>query len=413
MSMNPYENFLVQLGKVAEIMKISDDILEVLSRPARIIEVNVPVKMDNGKTKVFTGWRVQHNSALGPTKGGIRYHPDVTRDEVVALSAWMTIKNAVVGIPYGGGKGGIKVNPKELSFGELERLSRKYIDMIYKYIGPDEDIPAPDVYTTSRIMAWMMDEYSKLIGSHQPAAITGKPKIVGGSQGRGTATARGGFFVLREALKVKNDEFQKLTAAVQGFGNAGSFVTQFLTEAGVKVVAVSDSKGGIYNQNGLSYDAVLDHKRTTGSVIDFNGTENITNEELLELDVDILVPAAIENVITEKNADRIKARYILELANGPVDPQADGILHEKGVFVLPDVLANAGGVTVSYFEWVQNRMGYYWNRKEVLEKLDDVMTNAFHGVYKAMKDYNVDARRAAYILALNRIIDAMKIRGWI
>jgi len=344
MSMNPYENFLIQLKEATEIMKISDDVFEILSKPTRIIEVNIPVTMDDGKTRIFTGWRSQHNSALGPTKGGIRYHPDVTKDEVIALSAWMSVKNAVVVIPYGGGKGGVRVNPKELSSGELERLSRKYIDLIYKYIGPDQDIPAPDVYTNSQIMAWMMDEYSKLVGSHQPAVITGKPKILGGSKGRGTATARGGFFVLREALKVKSERFNGLTAAVQGFGNAGSFATRFLSEAGVKVVAVSDSKGGIYNRNGLSYGAILEHKKNSGSVVNFNGADNITNKELLELEVDILVPAAIESVITEENADRIKARYILELANGPVVPQADKILYEKGTFVLPDILANAGGL---------------------------------------------------------------------
>jgi len=413
MSMNPYENFLIQLKEATEIMKISDDVFEILSKPTRIIEVNIPVTMDDGKTRIFTGWRSQHNSALGPTKGGIRYHPDVTKDEVIALSAWMSVKNAVVVIPYGGGKGGVRVNPKELSSDELERLSRKYIDLIYKYIGPDQDIPAPDVYTNSQIMAWMMDEYSKLVGSHQPAVITGKPKILGGSKGRGTATARGGFFVLREALKVKSERFNGLTAAVQGFGNAGSFATRFLSEAGVKVVAVSDSKGGIYNRNGLSYGAILEHKKNSGSVVNFNGADNITNKELLELEVDILVPAAIESVITEENADRIKARYILELANGPVVPQADKILYEKGTFVLPDILANAGGVTVSYFEWIQNRIGYYWSEREVHEKLDNIMTDAFHNVYKIMKDYNIDARKAAYILALSRIIDAMKSRGWI
>jgi glutamate dehydrogenase/leucine dehydrogenase len=350
MPKSSYENFLIQLKEAAKVMNLDECTVDVISKPTRIIEISIPVKMDNGKVRVFTGWRSQHNLAIGPAKGGIRYHPDVTRDEIIALSAWMSIKNSVVAIPYGGGKGGIRVNPKELSEAELERLSRTYIDLIYKYIGPDEDIPAPDVYTDSRIMAWMMDEYSKLSGSYQPAVITGKPKIIGGSKGRGTATSRGGFFVLREALKIKNEKFNSLTAAIQGFGNAGSFAMRFLSEAGVKVVAVSDSKGGIYNKHGLSYGAIMEHKKGTGSVIDFNGGNNITNEELLELDVDILVPAAIENVITEENAHRIKARYILELANGPVTPEADIILRSKNIFVLPDVLANAGGVTVSYFE---------------------------------------------------------------
>ena len=413
MLLNPYENFLTQLRETAKIMKLPEHIVEIISKPTRVIEVNIPVRMDDGRIEVFTGWRSQYNLALGPTKGGIRYHPDVTKDEVIALSAWMNIKNAVVGIPYGGGKGGIRVNPKKLSLGELERLSREYIGLIYRYIGPDQDIPAPDVYTTPQIMAWMMDEYNKLVGSQQSAVITGKPEIVGGSKGRDTATARGGFFVLREALKVKNEEFQGLTAAVQGFGNAGSFAMKFLSEAGIKVVAVSDSKGGIYSQNGLSYNEVLEHKKSIGSVVDFNGVGNITNEELLELDVDILVPAAIENVITEENADKIKARYILELANGPVVPKADKILYEKGIFVLPDVLANAGGVTVSYFEWVQNRTGYYWSEREVQEKLANIMIEAFHNVHKIMNEYKVNTRKAAYILALDKIVNAMKARGWV
>jgi glutamate dehydrogenase/leucine dehydrogenase len=413
MPKSSYENFLIQLKEAAKVMNLDECTVDVISKPTRIIEISISVKMDNGKVRVFTGWRSQHNLAIGPAKGGIRYHPDVTRDEVIALSAWMSIKNSVVAIPYGGGKGGIRVNPKELSEAELERLSRTYIDLIYKYIGPDEDIPAPDVYTDSRIMAWMMDEYSKLSGSYQPAVITGKPKIIGGSKGRGTATSRGGFFVLREALKIKNEKFNSLTAAIQGFGNAGSFAMRFLSEAGVKVVAVSDSKGGIYNKHGLSYGAIMEHKKGTGSVIDFNGGNNITNEELLELDVDILVPAAIENVITEENAHRIKARYILELANGPVTPEADIILRPKNIFVLPDVLANAGGVTVSYFEWVQNRTGFYWTEREVQQRLDTVMSEAFHNVYEIMKEYDIDARKAAYILALSRITEAMKVRGWI
>ncbi|QTA38102.1 Glu/Leu/Phe/Val dehydrogenase [Thermosipho ferrireducens] len=413
MAMNPFENYLKQLEGAIEYVDAPEGAFEILRKPMRIIEVSIPVRMDDGSIKVFTGWRSQHNFAPGPTKGGIRYHPDVTKDEVMALSAWMSIKNAVVGIPYGGGKGGIKVNPKELSQGELERLSRGYIDAIYKYIGPDQDIPAPDVYTNSQIMSWMMDEYSKLVGSYQPGVITGKLKVVGGSQGRGTATARGGFFVLREALKVRGEDFKGLTAAVQGFGNAGSFAARFLSEVGVKVVAVSDSRGGIYTEHGLSYGAVLEHKNKTGSVINFNGTKNITNEELLELDVDILVPAAIENVITENNAENIKARYILELANGPVTPEADNILFKKGIFVIPDVLANAGGVTVSYFEWIQNRMGYYWSEREVHQKLDEIMTRAFHKVYETMKEKGIDSRKAVYVVAVERLMEAMKARGWI
>ncbi len=411
MGKNPYEIFLKQLEAGARVLKLDDYIVDVLKEPERVIEVSIPVRMDDGTVKVFKGWRSNHNTALGPAKGGIRYHWEVTKEEVMALSAWMSIKNAVIGLPYGGGKGGIRVNPKELSEGELERLSRGFIDRIYKYIGPDQDIPAPDVYTNPKIMAWMMDEYEKLVGIKAPGVITGKPLIVGGSKGRETATARGGFFVLEEALKVKGEKFEGLTAAVQGFGNAGSYAAKYLYEEGVKVVAVSDSKGGIYKSDGLPIPEIIKHKKETGSVIDFPGTESITNEELLTLDVDILVPAALENVVNESNAKDVKARYILELANGPVTPEADLVLYEKDVFILPDILANAGGVTVSYFEWVQNRYGYYWDEEEVDEKLKRMMVKAFREVYEAMNEYNVGSREAAYVVALRRIVEAMKARA--
>ncbi|OQX58644.1 MAG: glutamate dehydrogenase [Thermotoga sp. 4484_232] len=413
MSKNPYEIFLEQLERASKVLKLKEDIVEMLKHPERVIEVSIPVKMDDGSIKVFTGWRSQHNTALGPTKGGIRYHWNVTKEEVMALSAWMTFKNAVMNLPYGGGKGGIRVNPKEMSEGEVERLSRTYIQRIYKYIGPEEDIPAPDVYTNPQIMAWMMDEYSKLVGKFSPGVITGKPLIVGGSKGRKTATARGGFFVLREALKVRGERFEDMKAAIQGFGNAGSNAAIYLYEAGVKVVAVSDSKGGIFKEDGLPIPDVVKHKKETRSVIDFPGARNITNEELLELNVDILVPAALEDVITEENAPRVKARYILELANGPTTPEADEILTSKGVMILPDILANAGGVTVSYFEWVQNLMNYYWEEEEVDQKLDRKMSNAFREVYEASKEFNIDMRRSAYVVALRRITEAMKVRGWI
>jgi len=413
MSKNPYEIFLEQLERASKVLKLKEDIVEMLKHPERVIEVSIPVKMDDGSIKVFTGWRSQHNTALGPTKGGIRYHWNVTKEEVMALSAWMTFKNAVMNLPYGGGKGGIRVNPKEMSEGEVERLSRTYIQRIYKYIGPEEDIPAPDVYTNPQIMAWMMDEYSKLVGKFSPGVITGKPLIVGGSKGRKTATARGGFFVLREALKVRGERFEDMKAAIQGFGNAGSNAAIYLYEAGVKVVAVSDSKGGIFKEDGLPIPDVVRHKKETRSVIDFPGARNITNEELLELNVDILVPAALEDVITEENAPRVKARYILELANGPTTPEADEILTSKGVMILPDILANAGGVTVSYFEWVQNLMNYYWEEEEVDQKLDRKMSNAFREVYEASKEFNIDMRRSAYVVALRRITEAMKVRGWI
>ena len=413
MSKNPYEIFLEQLERASKVLKLKEDIVEILKHPERVIEVSIPVKMDDGSIKVFTGWRSQHNTALGPTKGGIRYHWNVTKEEVMALSAWMTFKNAVMNLPYGGGKGGIKVNPKEMSEGEVERLSRTYVQKIYKYIGPEEDIPAPDVYTNPQIMAWMMDEYSKLAGKFSPGVITGKPLIVGGSKGRETATARGGFFVLREALKVNGEKFEDMKASIQGFGNAGSYEAIYLYEAGVKVVAVSDSKGGIFKEDGLPIPEVIKHKKETGSVIDFPGAKNITNEEILELDVDILVPAALEDVITGENASRVKARYILELANGPTTPEADEILSGKGIMILPDILANAGGVTVSYFEWVQNLMNYYWEEDEIDQKLDKKMSTAFKEVYETSKEFNIDMRKSAYVVALRRIIEAMKVRGWI
>jgi len=408
---NPYDVFLKQLENGAKVLGLRDYVVDVLREPERVIEVSIPVRMDDGTVKVFKAWRSNHNTALGPAKGGIRYHPDVTKEEVMALSAWMSMKNALMDLPYGGGKGGVKVNPKELSAGELERLSRGFIDRIYKYLGPDQDIPAPDVYTNPKIMAWMMDEYEKLVGAKKPGVITGKPLILGGSEGRGQATSLGGFFVLREALKVKGETLEGKTAAVQGFGNAGSFMAKFLHEEGVKVVAVSDSKGGIYKPDGLPIPEVMRVKQETGAVVNFEGAERITNEELLQLDVDILVPAALEGVITGENADKVKARYIVELANGPVTPEADEILHKKGIFTLPDILANAGGVTVSYFEWVQNRMGYYWEREEVVEKLEKKMRKAFKEVYDAMEKYGINSRQAAYVVALDRIVQAMEARG--
>ncbi len=409
--MNPYEVFLTQLDGAAQVLNLSKHVTRVLREPERVIEVSIPVRMDDGTVQVFKGWRSEHNTALGPAKGGIRYHWDVTRDEVVALSAWMSMKNALLDLPYGGGKGGVRVNPKELSDGELERLSRGFVDRVYKYIGPDQDIPAPDVYTNPKIMAWMMDEYEKLVGKKAPGVITGKPLILGGSKGRGYATAIGGFFVLREALKMNSTSFEGKTAAIQGFGNAGSFMGKFLYENSTKVIAVSDSKGGIYNPNGLPILEVIDHKRRTGSVVNFPNAENITNEELLTMDVDILAPAALEGVVTGKNADQVRAKYIVELANGPVTPEADEILYKKGVFILPDILANAGGVTVSYFEWVQNRMGYYWEESEVVEKLDKKMSKAFKEIYDVMEEYGVNSRKASYIVALRRIVEALKARG--
>lgn len=411
---NPFEVAQKQLDICAEKLKLNPEVHAFLREPMRIMQVSIPVRMDNGKVKTFQGFRVQYNDARGPTKGGIRFHPEETIDTVKALAAWMTWKCAIVDIPYGGGKGGIVCNPKEMSEGELERLSRGYIRAINYFIGPEKDIPAPDVYTTPQIMAWMMDEYSKLKGYNVPGVITGKPIPLGGSLGRGDATARGGMYALKEAAKYLNIDLKKATVAVQGYGNAGQFAAQLVTEMfGSKVVAVSDSKGGIYNEKGLDWKAVLEHKKKTESVTGFKGTKEITNEELLELNVDILIPAALENVITEKNAARIKAKIILELANGPTTPEADKILHRNKIFVIPDFLANAGGVTVSYFEWVQNLYGYYWTEKEVHEKLEAKMVKAFRDVIEMAEKYKVDNRTAAYMVSVSRVAEAMKLRGWV
>ncbi|MHB8781784.1 MAG: Glu/Leu/Phe/Val family dehydrogenase, partial [Candidatus Geothermincolia bacterium] len=363
--------------------------------------------------RTFEGFRVQYNDSRGPTKGGIRFHPDETIDTVRALAAWMTWKCSVVDIPLGGGKGGVICNPKEMSAGELERLSRGYIDRIWQYIGPECDVPAPDVYTTPQIMAWMMDEYSKLSGKNQFGVITGKPLSLGGSAGRGDATARGALYTLREAAKTQGIDLSKATAAVQGYGNAGQYMAILLREMGCKVCAVSDSTGAICCEAGMDPNAVADHKAETRSVQEFPNTECITNQDLLEMDVDILCPSALENVITQENAPRIKAKIVAELANGPTTPEADDILYEKGVHVIPDFLCNAGGVTVSYFEMVQNFYMYYWPVEEIHRQLDRKMTDAYYAVYEASKEYNVNMRKAAYVVAVKRVVDAMKLRGWI
>ena len=411
---NPFENAQKQLDIAAEKMKLEPSVHAILKEPMRILEVSFPVKMDDGETKTFKGFRVQYNDARGPTKGGIRFHPDETLDTVKALAAWMTWKCAVIDIPYGGSKGGVICNPKEMSQGELERLSRGYIRAIGRFIGPEKDIPAPDVYTTPQIMAWMMDEYSKLEGYNVPGMITGKPIPLGGSLGRGDATARGGMYILREAAKHIGLNLNNATVAIQGYGNAGQFAAKLVTEMfDSKIVALSDSKGGIYNEKGLDWKRVLEHKEKTKSVTGFNGSKQISNEELLELEVDVLIPSALENQITEKNADKIKAKIVLELANGPTTPEADKILYKNKVFVIPDFLANAGGVTVSYFEWVQNTYGYYWEEEEVREKLDKKMTKAFKDVLEMVKKYNVDNRTAAYMVSVDRVAEAMKLRGWV
>jgi glutamate dehydrogenase (NAD(P)+) len=402
-----------QLEKAAKVMNLDKEALEILRAPQQILEVSLPVRMDNGKVKTFRGFRVHYNNARGPVKGGIRFHPEETLSTVKALSAWMTWKTAVVDIPMGGAKGGIICNPKEMSPSELERLSRAYVRAIADFIGPEIDVPAPDVYTTPQIMAWMMDEYETIVRRSAPGVITGKPLTLGGSQGRGDATAKGGMYVLKVGAKKKGIDLSKATVAVQGFGNAGQFAMTLVKEHfGSKVVAISDTKGGIYSEKGLDFDAVLKHKQKTGTVQGLEGTKNITNEELLELGVDVLIPAAIENQITSKNADKIKAKIILELANGPTTPEADEILFKRGVLDLPDFLANAGGVTTSYFEWVQNIGGYYWTREEVYEKLDKKMTTAAEDVLATADKYKVNPRTGAYIISVKRVADAMKARGW-
>ena len=413
-SPNPFEVAQQQLDEAAELLKLDSAIHELLRWPLRELHVTLPVRMDDGSTKVFHGFRVQYNDARGPTKGGIRFHPDETIDTVRALAAWMTWKTAVVDIPLGGGKGGVICNPKELSDGELERLSRAYIRQVGRILGLEKDVPAPDVYTTPQIMAWMADEYAFMKGHNEFGVITGKPLALGGSAGRGDATARGGIFCLREAGRVLGTDLKGATTAVQGYGNAGSFAHKLGVELlDLKVVAVSDSKGGIYNADGLDYEEVLAHKQKTGSVVDFPGTDSITNEALLELDVAVLIPSALESVITDRNAAEVKAKIIVELANGPTTPEADKILSEAGTYVIPDFLCNAGGVTVSYFEMVQNAYHYYWEEDLVHERLDAKMTSAFHTVHDAATEHKVHNRLAAYLVAVSKVAEAVKLRGWV
>ena len=405
--MSVFDNVKTQLEKVQKIKNYNDKEMTILSTPKKVIEKQFPVEMDSGETKTFNGYRVQFNNARGPTKGGIRFHPQVDLSEVKSLAFWMALKCAVVDIPFGGGKGGVEVNPKELSQKELERLSRAFIQAIHEHVGPMKDIPAPDVYTNPQIMAWMLDEFEKIKGYHAPGVITGKPLELGGSQGRGFATSQGGAYTLRQQLK--NKAPNETTVAIQGFGNAGSFMAKILHKWGYKVVAINDSKGGIYNKEGFDIPKLLEHKEKTGSVIGF--ADEITTKNLLELDVDVLVPAALENQITHENAAEIKAKVIVELANGPLTPEADTILENNNIVVIPDILANAGGVTVSYFEWVQNLYGYYWTEEEVLEKLEKIMVNSFNDVSEVANKKNTSLRNGAYILAIDRILKAERLRG--
>jgi len=383
---------------------------EILEKPQKAIEVSIPVKMDNGSLKVFTAYRVQYSNARGPYKGGLRYHPDVDLTEVKSLAFWMSIKCAVADIPYGGGKGGIEVDPKELSLNELEKLTRGYIRALAKNIGEKEDIPAPDMYTNSQIMAWLMDEYSQMKGEYSPGIVTGKPIEIGGSLGRETATAQGGYYVLENVLAQMKIN-KKVTIAVNGFGNAGANLALIAQKEKGKIVAVSDSKGAIYNSKGLILDKIIKHKERTGSVIDFPGTKNISNEELLSLKVDVLVPAALESVVHKKNYQNVKAKIILELANGPVDKEASQALFKKGIVIIPDVLANAGGVIVSYFEWVQNLQNLYWTAEEVEKKLKFKMNKATKEIWNFKQKNKMDMRTSAYALAVKKILKAVQIRG--
>jgi glutamate dehydrogenase/leucine dehydrogenase len=408
---NPFESYQQQLEEADKFIDIPDGIKKQLMQPQQILETTLPLRKDNGKTEVYKAFRIKFNDSRGPSKGGIRFHPQVSREEVKALAAWMNIKCSVVNIPYGGAKGGIIVDPQQLSDKELEQLSRKYIRSIYKLIGPDIDVPAPDVNTNSQIMAWMLDEYETIVGHHAKAVITAKPLSLGGSKGRTEATGKGGVDVLEMVAKEFNLKPEKTKIAVQGFGNVGYYFAMHAEKQGYKIVAVSDSKGAIYNPQGLNdVTAVKEHKNKTGSVVDYQNTKKISNEELLELDVDILVPAALENVITEKNADQLQAQYIIELANGPVTPEADEILKNKEIVTVPDVLANAGGVTVSYFEWVQNRQGSNWSKEKVLDELKTQIQNAFKDVWEISEENKTTLRQAAYILALKRITEAMQQR---
>ncbi len=412
--LNPFEIAQRQLDEAARILNLEPGIHALLREPLRELHVTLPVKMDDGSVKVFKGFRVQYNDARGPTKGGIRFHPAETIDTVRALAAWMTWKTAVVDIPLGGGKGGIVCNPKEMSPGELERLSRAYIRQVGRILGEEMDVPAPDVYTNPQIMAWMMDEYSVIRGYNVPGVITGKPIPLGGSAGRKDATARGGIICVREAGKILGIELEGATTAIQGYGNAGQYAHLLGEELlGLKVVAVSDSRGGIFNPDGLKAQAVMEHKNSTGAVKGFPGTQEITNEELLELDVVVLIPAALENQIGDWNAANIKAKIVAELANGPTTPEADEILYKNGVYVIPDFLCNAGGVTVSYFEQVQNAYDYYWDEETVHRRLDQKMTAAFHAVHEMAQKYKVHNRLAAYLVAVNRVAEAVRLRGWV
>jgi glutamate dehydrogenase len=390
----------------------TDEMYELLKEPLRMITVRIPVRMDNGSIKIFTGYRSQHNDAVGPTKGGVRFHPEVNEAEVKALSIWMSLKCGITNLPYGGGKGGIICDPRKMSFGELERLSRGYVRAISQIVGPTKDIPAPDVYTNSQIMAWMMDEYSRIREFDSPGFITGKPVVLGGSQGRETATARGVTICIEEAVKKKGIKLQGARIIVQGFGNAGSFLAKFMHDSGAQVIGISDAHGALYDPEGLDIEYLLDRRDSFGTVTNLF-SDIITNQELLEKECDILVPAAISNQITAQNAEHIKASIVVEAANGPTTLQATKILDRRGVLLVPDILASAGGVTVSYLEWVQNNQGYYWSEEEVATKLRKVMVDSFDDIYHMSKKHQVDMRLAAYMVGIRKHAEASHYRGWV
>ncbi len=409
--LNPFNISQTQFQLAADALKLDESMRQVLRNPKRVLEVSVPTRMDDGSIKVFRGFRVQHSMTRGPAKGGIRYHPNVTLDEIKALAAWMTWKTATVNIPYGGAKGGIICDPKHMSRDELERMTRRYLSEILPIIGPEQDIPAPDVYTDAQTMAWIMDTYSMTVGYSSPGIVTGKPLSLGGSQGRREATARGCLFVAEEACKEKGIPMRGARVAIQGFGNAGSIAARLFAEKKAKVIAASDSRGGIYNAHGIDAAKAIEHKEQTGSVVGLPGSSPISNEELLTLRCEILIPAALENVINLGNAHDVKARIVVEAANGPTTPGADEVLAENGVFLIPDILANAGGVTVSYFEWVQDLQSFFWEENEVNSKLEIVMKRAFRDVYAAGEKYQTHMRTAAYIVAVGRVAEATRMRG--
>ncbi|MHB1627603.1 MAG: Glu/Leu/Phe/Val family dehydrogenase [Bacilli bacterium] len=388
------------------------EMYELLKEPIRVLTVRIPVRMDDGNVKVFTGYRAQHNDAVGPTKGGIRFHPDVTEDEVKALSIWMSVKCGIANLPYGGGKGGVICDPREMSFREQERLARGYVRAISQIVGPSKDIPAPDVMTNSQVMAWMMDEYSRIREFDSPNFITGKPIALGGSLGRDTSTARGVAICIREAAKVKGIPLEGSRVVVQGFGNAGSYLAKFMHDAGAKVIAISDAYGALHDEQGLDIDSLLERRDSFGTVTKlFKNT--ISNKELLELDCDILVPAAIENQITLANANEIRAKIVVEAANGPTTMDATRVLTERDVLLVPDVLGNSGGVIVSYFEWVQNNQGYYWTETEVATRLEELMVRSFDMVYKTSQARKIDMRLSAYMVGVRRMAEAVELRGWV